>query len=64
MGDTDDVERVVLVQKLQPDRVEEYLRAHEDVPDPVTRRMAESGVDPDTGEFPALGEIWTFEADG
>lgn len=111
MGETDDVERVVLVQELKSDRVEDYLAAHEDVPDPVTERMGEggveefrlfvgddlsigyievedferfqaeynadpdceawerrvaefkeSGVDPDSGEFPVLEEVWTFEA--
>ncbi|MFB6296091.1 MAG: L-rhamnose mutarotase [Halobacteriales archaeon] len=45
MSDSDDVDRVVLVQELKPDRVGEYLEAHEDVPDPVTERMAESGVE-------------------
>jgi L-rhamnose mutarotase len=45
MGEPDDVERVVLVQELESDRVGDYLEAHEDVPDPVTDRMAESGVE-------------------
>lgn len=105
-------ERVVLVQKLKPDRVDEYLAAHEDIPEPVVKRMEQSGVeefrlfvegeysigyivaedierfqaeysaDPDcqdweervgaykqsgvdteSGEFPLLEEVWTFEAD-
>jgi len=112
MANDDPLERVVLVQKLKPDRVDEYLDAHEDVPDPVIERMKQSGVrefrlfvegeysigyieaedverfqeeystDPDceaweervgeykqsgvdteSGEFPVLEAVWTFEAD-
>jgi len=111
MVDHEELDRVVLVQELKADRVGDYLEAHEDVPDPVTERMEqsgveefrlfvgdelsigyieaedferfqeeysadpecedweervaefkESGVDPESGEFPVLDEVWTFEA--
>jgi L-rhamnose mutarotase len=44
MSDSDDLERYVLVQKLKPDRVDDYLEAHEEVPDPVVEKMAETGI--------------------
>jgi L-rhamnose mutarotase len=40
-----DRDRVVLVQSLEPDRVEEYVAAHDDVPDPVVDVMAENGIE-------------------
>ncbi|MFB6106354.1 MAG: L-rhamnose mutarotase [Halobacteriaceae archaeon] len=41
---SDDAETVVYLQRLDPDRVEEYVAAHEDVPEGVTDAMARGGV--------------------
>lgn len=42
---TDDLERVAMIQHLDPDRIDDYLEAHEKVPEPVVERMRESGVE-------------------
>ena len=42
--ETTDLERVALIQHLDPDGVEGYLEAHEEVPRPVIEQMRESGV--------------------
>lgn len=41
---SDHLDRVLLVQDLKPDRVDDYVEAHEDVPDPVVDLMAEHGI--------------------
>ena len=41
---TDELERVVMLQRLDPDRVEEYLDAHEHVPEAVSAAMDRGGV--------------------
>lgn len=40
----EDGERAVYVQRIDPDRTEEYVEAHEDVPDGVTEAMERGGV--------------------
>lgn len=42
--DQPDLERVVMLQRLKPDRVDEYVDAHDDVPDAVTDAMDRGGV--------------------
>lgn len=44
-GDPDPLERVAMIQHLDPDRVDEYRTAHEDVPDAVAEQMRASGVE-------------------
>lgn len=41
----DETGRAVYLQQIDPERREEYLAAHEDVPEGVTRAMAEAGVE-------------------
>jgi L-rhamnose mutarotase len=43
MSDTD-TETVVILQRLDPDSVDEYVESHDDVPEAVTEAMAEGGV--------------------
>lgn len=43
--ETDDLDRVAMIQHLKSDRVDDYVEAHEDVPDPVVNQMVESGVE-------------------
>jgi L-rhamnose mutarotase len=43
-GDDTDVERVAMIQYLDSDRVDDYLEAHEDVPDAVADAMDRGGV--------------------
>lgn len=43
--DSDDLERVVMLQRLKQDAVDEYVAAHDDVPDSVVDAMNEGGVD-------------------
>lgn len=40
-----DLERVVLLQRLKPDAVDDYVEAHDDVPDSVVEAMREGGVE-------------------
>ena len=40
-----DTERVVYVQRLDPEQREAYVEAHEDVPDAVTDAMERGGVE-------------------
>ena len=40
-----DLERVVVVQRLKADAVDEYVEAHDDVPDSVVEAMTEGGVE-------------------
>jgi L-rhamnose mutarotase len=40
----DDIEHVAMIQRLVPDRVDEYLEAHEEVPDAVSEAMERGGV--------------------
>jgi len=40
-----DTERVVVLQRLKPDAVDEYVSAHEDVPDSVVSAMEKGSVD-------------------
>lgn len=40
-----DTERAVYLQRIDPDLRDEYLEAHEDVPEGVTRAMKEAGVE-------------------
>jgi L-rhamnose mutarotase len=42
--DGDDFERVAMIQRLKPDRVDDYLEAHEDVPGAVSEAMERGGV--------------------
>ncbi|WP_459191119.1 L-rhamnose mutarotase [Halosimplex sp. J119] len=44
-AEADDLERVVLLQRLKPDATEEYVAAHEDVPDSVVEAMRDGGVE-------------------
>jgi L-rhamnose mutarotase len=37
-------ERILLVQRLKPDRVDEYVEAHDDVPDRVVELMEDNGI--------------------
>lgn len=41
---TDDLERAAMLQRLDPDHVDDYLEAHEDVPDAVPEAMERGGV--------------------
>jgi L-rhamnose mutarotase len=41
---TGETERAVYVQRLDPDRREEYVAAHDDVPEAVTAAMERGGV--------------------
>lgn len=43
--DSTDLERVVLLQRLKPDAVDEYVAAHDDVPDSVVEAMQKGGVE-------------------
>jgi len=40
----EELDRLVLVQELDPERVDDYLEAHEDVPSRVVEVMEETGV--------------------
>jgi L-rhamnose mutarotase len=40
-----DLERVAMIQYLDPDRVDDYLEAHEEVPEPVVEHMRACGVE-------------------
>jgi L-rhamnose mutarotase len=40
-----DLERIVVVQRLKPDAVDEYVTAHDDVPDSVVESMRDGGVE-------------------
>ncbi|MEY7851777.1 L-rhamnose mutarotase [Natrarchaeobius sp. A-rgal3] len=42
---TDDLERAVYLQRIDPDRRDEYVAAHDDVPDGVTDAMERAGVE-------------------
>lgn len=42
--DTEDLERVVMLQRLEPDAVDDYIEAHDDVPDSVIDAMDEADV--------------------
>ncbi|NGM70508.1 L-rhamnose mutarotase [Natronolimnobius sp. AArcel1] len=42
---TDDLERAVYLQRIDPDRKDEYVAAHDDVPDGVTDAMERAGVE-------------------
>lgn len=44
MSDQDEIEHGAMIQRLKPDRIEEYLDAHEDVPDAVPEAMERGGV--------------------
>jgi L-rhamnose mutarotase len=44
MSESDDYERVAMIQRLKPDRVDDYLEAHEDVPEAVSAAMERGGV--------------------
>jgi len=44
-ADDADGERVVLLQRLDPDAVDDYVAAHDDVPDSVVEAMNEAGVE-------------------
>jgi L-rhamnose mutarotase len=41
----DESERILLVQRLKPDRVDEYVEAHDEVPERVVELMDENGVE-------------------
>lgn len=41
----DEFERAVYVQRIDPERTDEYVRAHDDVPDGVTDAMEHGGVE-------------------
>jgi len=43
--ESDEVERVVMLQRLKSDAVDDYVEAHEDVPDSVVEAMEEGGVE-------------------
>ncbi|WP_276253110.1 L-rhamnose mutarotase [Halomontanus rarus] len=45
VADDTDHDRVAMIQHLDPDRVDEYLEAHENVPDAVAEQMRASGVE-------------------
>lgn len=45
MMDDNDLEQVAMIQRLDPERADDYVEAHDDVPDPVVERMTESGVE-------------------
>jgi L-rhamnose mutarotase len=40
----DDLEHVAILQRLDPDHVDDYLEAHEDVPEAVSDAMERGGV--------------------
>lgn len=42
---SDELERTVYLQRIDPDYSEEYLRAHDDVPAEVTDAMERAGVE-------------------
>ncbi|MFB6308192.1 MAG: L-rhamnose mutarotase [Haloarculaceae archaeon] len=42
---SEDTERAVYLQRIDPDRRDEYIRAHDDVPDGVTDAMERGGVE-------------------
>ncbi|WP_248517962.1 L-rhamnose mutarotase [Salinarchaeum laminariae] len=41
---SDDLERIVTVQRLKSDAVDDYVAAHDDVPDSVVEAMEDGGV--------------------
>jgi L-rhamnose mutarotase len=43
--DSNDLERVVVLQRLKQDAINDYVAAHDDVPDSVADAMNEGGVD-------------------
>jgi L-rhamnose mutarotase len=43
--ETDDLERVVMLQRLKPDAVDDYVAAHDNVPDSVVQAMNDGGVE-------------------
>lgn len=43
--DGDPLERIAMIQHLDPDRVDEYRTAHGDVPEAVAEQMRASGVE-------------------
>lgn len=45
MSPANDLQRVVMIQKLKADAVGGYVEAHEDVPDSVIEAMEEGGVE-------------------
>jgi len=45
MTEEDDSERVVLLQRLQPDAFDDYVAAHDDVPDSVVAAMEEADIE-------------------
>lgn len=45
MDDSDDLERVAYLQYVDPDRREEYVEAHDDVPDGVVEAMERGGAE-------------------
>lgn len=42
---TDSLEGVAMIQHLDPDRIDDYLEAHEAVPEPVVEHMQRCGVE-------------------
>ncbi|QRV17891.1 L-rhamnose mutarotase (plasmid) [Haloterrigena salifodinae] len=42
---TNELERAVYVQRIDPDRTAEYIEAHDDVPDGVTEAMERASVE-------------------
>jgi len=42
---SDELERIVMVQRLKPDAVDAYVAAHDDVPSSVVESMREGGVE-------------------
>ena len=42
---SDEPERTVIVRRLKPDRVDDYIEAHEDVPNSVVSAMEKAGVE-------------------
>ena len=44
MDESTELERVAYLQRIDPDRREEYVAAHDDVPEAVTDAMERSGV--------------------
>ena len=45
MSDETDTEQVVMLQRLDPNKVDEYIEAHEDVPQSVSDAMERAGVE-------------------
>jgi len=41
---SDDLERIVMLQRLKPDAVDDYVAAHDDGPESVVEAMEEGGV--------------------